>query len=148
MAQTNIAQTINGVTIRQANASDIPTLESFIKQFVESGDLLPRTLDELEDLLGNFFIATDEEGEMVGCAALEVYSKKLAEIRSLAVSPKAQGRGVGKRLVKICLDLAHEQSIFEVMAISAQDDFFKACGFDYTLPRLRRAFFIQTRDEI
>jgi amino-acid N-acetyltransferase len=120
----------------------------FIRRFVESGDLLPRTLDELEDLLGHFFIAIDEEEEMVGCAALEIYSKKLAEIRSLAVSPKVQGRGVGKRLVQRCIDLARENNIFEIMAISAQDDFFTACGFDYTLPRLRRAFFLQTREEL
>lgn len=148
MAQTDLVQTVNGVTIRKATHADIPVLEAFIAGFVDSGELLPRTLTELHDLLGNFFIAVDEDGELVGCATLEIYSKKLAEIRSLAVSPKAQGRGVGKRLVQICLELAAESGVFEVMAISAKEDFFKACGFDFTLPRLRKAFFLQMRDEL
>jgi len=139
---------VNGVTIRPATRADLPALADFIRRFVDSGELLPRTLDELEDLLEHFFVAIDEEEEMVGCATLEIYSKKLAELRSLAVSPKVQGRGVGKRLVQVCIDLARERNVFEVMAISAQDDFFIACGFDYTLPRLRRAFFMQTRDEL
>ncbi|MCA9894913.1 MAG: GNAT family N-acetyltransferase [Anaerolineae bacterium] len=148
MAQTDLITTVNGVTIRKAHQADIPVLETFISGFVKSGELLPRTLTELQDLLGNFFIAVDEDGELVGCATLEIYSKKLAEIRSLAVSPKAQGRGVGKRLVQICLDLAKENDVFEVMAISAKEDFFIGCGFDYTLPRLRKAFFLQMRDEL
>lgn len=135
------------VAIRRATADDIPALIDFLQAFVESGDVLPRTFDELEDLIHSFFVA-ELAGEIVGCAALEIYSRKLAELRSLAVSPTTRGMGVGKRLVQTCVDVAIEKGVFEVMAISAEDDFFRACGFDYTLPRLRRAFFIQTRDEI
>jgi len=138
---------VSEVVIRTATADDIPELNEFIKYFVETGELLPRTFLELEDLIGSFFIAV-YDGEIVGCAALEIYSRKLAEIRSLAVSPKAQGLGVGKKLVAACVELAHEEGIYEIMAISAAEDFFKACGFDFTLPRLRKAFFMQTRDEL
>lgn len=143
-----MAQTIlNRVNIRKARPEDIPALAALIRQFVETGELLPRTLDELEDLLGSFFVA-ELDGEIVGCAALEIYSRKLAELRSLAVAPQVQGSGVGRLLVQACIDLAKEREVFEVMAISSSDNFFKACGFDYTLPRLRKAFFLQTRDEL
>ncbi|MCU0512088.1 MAG: GNAT family N-acetyltransferase [Anaerolineae bacterium] len=135
------------IIIRKAQPHEIPALSDFIMTFVEHGTLLPRTLDELAELLENLFVA-ELDGEIVGCAALEIYSRKLAEIRSLAVSEKVRGRGVGKKLVKACIDLAMEKNVFEVMAISASDEFFRACGFDYTLPRLRRAFFLQTRDEL
>jgi amino-acid N-acetyltransferase len=84
----------------------------------------------------------------VGCAALDIYNRKLAEIRSLAVAPETQGTGIGKKLVQACVELAHEEGIFEVMAISSSEDFFKACGFDFTLPNERKAFFLQTRDEL
>ncbi len=140
-------EVLNRVVIRKATAEDIPAISRFIEPFVADGTLLPRTFDELEELLDSFFIALLDE-EIVGCAALEIYNRKLAEIRSLAVAPKMQGTGVGKRLVAQCVELAREKQIFEVMAISAQEDFFIACGFDYTLPRLRKAFFLQTRDEL
>jgi len=135
------------VTIRKATRADLPAIEKLITRFVEDGTLLPRTFQELEELLDTFFLA-EIEGQMVGCAALDIYNRKLAEIRSLAVSPEAQGNGVGKLLVQACVDLAHERQILEVMAISSSDAFFKACGFDFTLPNLRKAFFIQTRDEL
>lgn len=140
MAQTT-------VTVRKAAHADIPELKHFLERFVTSGDVLPRTIDELQDLLGTIFIA-EVEGQMAGCAALEIYSKKLAEIRSLAVSPDFQGMGIGRQLVEACVALAKEREVFEIMAISASDGFFQKCGFDYTLPRLRKAFFMQTRDEL
>lgn len=136
-----------GVVIRKAKTDDIPSIVAFLQHFVETGDLLPRTFDELEELLHHFFIA-ELDGEIVGCAALEIYNRKLAEIRSLAVSPKTQGMGVGKKLVAACVELAQENNIFEIMAISAEEAFFTACGFDYTLPKLRKAYFLQTRDEL
>jgi len=131
-------------SICKAQESDLLSLSDFIKPFVDSGDILPRTFDELEDLLETSFIAR-VDGEIVGCAALEIYSKKLCEIRSLAVAPSARGMGVGKQLVAACVELALEQGIYEIMAISAAEDFFHACGFDFTLPNLKKAFFLQTR---
>lgn len=135
------------VIIRKATQDDLTNLSDFIKDFVQSGKLLPRTFQELEDLLGTCFIA-EMDGDIVGCAALEIYSRKLAEIRSLAVSPKAQGNGVGKKLVTACVELAYEREIYEIMAISSSESFFKACGFDFTLPNERKAFFMQTRDDL
>ena len=135
------------ITITKAEAADLVDLSDFIKPFVDSGEILPRTYDELEYLLETFFIAR-LDGRLVGCAALEIYSKKLCEIRSLAVAPGAQGLGIGKGLVAACVDLAAREGVYEIMAISAAEEFFKSCGFDFTLPRQKRAFFLQTRDEM
>lgn len=134
------------VIIRPAVEADIPQLAQFIRPFVDDGQLLPRTMDELSELIPSFFIA-DMDGRIVGCAALEIYSPKLAEIRSLAVDTHARGHGIGKLLVEACLERAREQNVFEVMAITATDGFFKACGFDYTLPGMKRALFMQMRDK-
>ena len=136
------------VTVRSAAASDIPAIAALIKPFFEEGSLLERTYDEFEELLPNFFVAVDENGVLVGCAALEIYSRKLAEIRSLAVAPEVQGQGVGRKLVDACVERAREQNILEIMAITASDAFFQSCGFDYTLPSLKRAVFLQTRDHL
>ena len=133
------------ITIRNATAADLPALLTCIDPYIEQGKLLPRTYDELESLLPNCFVA-EVDGEIVGCAALEIYSKKLAELRSLAVLPPAQGIGVGKLLVQACLDLARERQVLEVMAITSSEGFFRACGFDFTLPGEKKALFVQTRD--
>ena len=142
-----LGNTLTDITIRKAEERDLVELSDFIKPFVASGDLLPRTFDELEDLLDTFFIAY-YDGRIVGCAALEIYNKKLCELRSLAVDPNTQGMGVGKKLVRACVELAENEGIFEIMAISTAEDFFKACGFDFTLPNLKKAFFLQTRDSM
>ena len=134
-------------TIRHATYDDLTAVESLIRRFVQGGKLLPRTFQELESLVDNLFVA-EIDGEIVGCAALDIYNRKLAEIRSLAVAPETQGSGLGKKLVQACVERAEEQGIFEVMAISSSEDFFKACGFDFTLPNERKAFFLQTRDEL
>jgi N-acetylglutamate synthase-like GNAT family acetyltransferase len=131
--------------VRRATQADIPAIEAFIEPFVDDGKLLPRTYDELADLLPSFFIA-EVNGAIVGCAALEVYSRKLAEIRSLAVAPQVQGKGIGRLLVEACVALAQEKNVLEVMAITSSEEFFRSCGFDFTLPGEKKALFYQTRD--
>src|SRR5690606_2034535 len=133
------------VTLRTATRSDISAIITFIEPFIESGQLLRRTSDEIDEWLPNFFLA-EVDGEIVGCAALEIYSKKLAEIRSLAVSPKVQGMGIGKMLVNACVSLAGQKNILEGMVVTSNEQFFKAVGFDFTLPGEKKALFIQTRD--
>lgn len=133
------------IVIRKAAESDGDALLEFIQPFVDEGKLLPRTTNEVRDLLPNFFVV-EMNGEIIGCAALEIYSWKLAEIRSLAVAPQARGLGIGKLLVDACVERARELEILEVMAITSSIAFFRSCGFDYTLTGEKRAMFVQTRD--
>jgi N-acetylglutamate synthase-like GNAT family acetyltransferase len=141
IAPVNFDSTI----IRQANRGDLVALDEFIRPFVAVGKLLPRTPAELEALLEHGFVAEHDE-RLVGFAALEIYSSKLAEIRSLAVADGFQGQGIGKRLVQACVDRARERHVLEVMAITSAEAFFKTCGFDFTLPGEKKALFIQTRE--
>lgn len=141
------SSTPSGITVRSARIEDIPLIAELIEPFVEEGKLLERTYEEFDELLPNFFVAiAEEEGRIVGCAALEVYSRKLAEIRSLAVDHSMQGRGIGKLLVDACVQRAREKNILEVMAITSSDHFFKQCGFDYTLPGEKKAVFWSLKD--
>ncbi|MBC8291168.1 MAG: GNAT family N-acetyltransferase [Planctomycetes bacterium] len=134
------------VSFRTASAEDVSALADFIQPFVDEGRLLPRTTRELHELLPHGFIA-DCDGQIVGFAALEIYSLKLAEIRSLAVAREVQGKGVGRELVARCVKLATEEKILEVMAVTSTDEFFLNCGFNFTLPGERKALFIQTLND-
>ncbi len=51
--------------------------------------------------LGPFFVA-EQGGALIGCCALQIYSKRMAELRSPAVDPDFQERGVASRLVRRC----------------------------------------------
>ncbi len=135
----------SGFVVRSATEADVETLGRFIEPFVAQGRLLPRTKDELEDLTIDGFIAEDD-GRIVGFAALEIYSSKLAELRSLAVAADQQGRGIGKALVNACVERARQRHVFEVMAITSSEEFFQRCGFDFTLPGEKKAVFLQTRE--
>ncbi len=132
--------------VRGATAADLSAIENFIQPFVDEGRLLPRTTDELEGLLPTGFVALRDEG-IVGFAALEIYSRKLAELRSLAVAPQCRGQGIGHRLVEGCLQIAKERNVFEVLVITSEDQFFQDCGFDFTLPGQKKALFYQTREQ-
>ncbi len=133
------------LTVRPATLEDLPELTSVVHHFVRANRLLPRTVDELQQLLPNGFVAVSDD-TIVGFAALEIYSPKLAEIRSLAVMDHMQGLGIGRMLVAECVQLAESKNVLEVMAVTSSEDFFVSCGFDFTLPGEKKALFIQTRE--
>ena len=137
---------VTDIIIRRADLSETDRIADFITPFVEQGKLLRRTYDELHELIDHFFVA-EQDGQIIGCAALEIYSPKLAEVRSLAVAPEVQGRGVGRMLVSACIRVAREANILEVMAITSSDGFFRSCGFDFTLPGEKKALFLQIGDD-
>ena len=145
-----MSQSQPSIIVRPAHGPDIRPLAELMAPFVEQRKLLPRTIDELALLLPNYFVAeapvNDTNGKLVGCAALEIYSSKLAELRSLVVIPEYQGHGVGKLLVEACVNRARDERILEVMAITSSEEFFQSCGFDFTLPGEKKALFLQTRD--
>lgn len=145
MSDAETAETHPDVIVRRATISDVAELSKFIEPFVQQGRLLRRTTMELEILVAHCYVAV-YEGRIVGCAALEIYSHKLAELRSLAVSPEVRRMGIGQRLVTACVDAAKKLNILEVMAITSSEEFFKTCGFDFTLPGEKKALFIQTRE--
>lgn len=137
---------VSAPTIRPATIDDLNRIDQFLADFVAAGRILPRTIDELELLIPTGFIA-ETNGQIVGFVTLEIYSKKLAEIRSLCVRPIMQGQGIGKKLIQACIELAKTRNVFEVMAITSTEDFFRNCGFDFSLPGERKAMFLQTRDD-
>jgi N-acetylglutamate synthase-like GNAT family acetyltransferase len=132
--------------IRAATERDLPALAALIEPFVAQRKLLPRTEQDLRALLPHGF-AADWDGRIVGFAALEIYSKKIAEIQCLAVAKEFQGRGIGRRLVQCCVDRARRERVREVMVITSTEGFLKSCGFDYSLPQQRKALFLQTRED-
>lgn len=110
------------MTIRKASTNDSESILSLIHEFPDV--LVQDHLPKIEE----FFVA-EAEGKVVGCCALEVYSQRLAEVRSLAVAKEHQGRGIGTALIKACLEEAKERGVYEVLSITSAVKLFKKHGF-------------------
>ena len=135
-----------GFAVTPASPGDLDAVMALLAPDMENNLLLKRSRQQVEDLLQTGFVAR-ERGQVIGFAAVEIYSSKLAEVQCLAVHSDWQQRGVGKKLVGCCIDMARRENVLELMAISASDEFLIRCGFDYSLPGQKRALFIQTRQD-
>lgn len=118
--------------IRQALKSDLPAIKKLIDDAAKIHHILPRSINEIKEVIEYFFVS-EENDKVVGCCALEIYNKKIAEIRSLVVEKEYREKGIGKKLISACLKKAKENNIYEVLSITDKINFFKKCGFDTCL---------------
>src|SRR5512135_996580 len=114
--------------IRKATLTDIKSIQSLVNQYADTGQMLPRTLNELYEHLRDFYVF-EENGELIGVCALHVSWDGLAEIRSLAVRKDRARRGIGSDLVRQCLSEAASLQVARVFVLTYQDVFFRKLGF-------------------
>lgn len=114
---------------RAAMPDDIPAMVGLMTPYIGTGDLLPRSAADLRRDIETYAVATDQRGTVIGMAALKPYSSDLAEIIAVAVSPRAQGQGVGVSLVEHLLRRAAELGFPEVFALTRVQSFFHRLGF-------------------
>ena len=125
-------------SVRRAHARDSKAISALIDLYVPDGTLLPRTPEFVAERVIDFLV-TDVGGRVVGCVHLDEYSPSLVEVRSLAVHPEHQGRGIGVALVKAAEDLARIREYATVFAVSSNDEFFPARGYELRhIPELDR----------
>ncbi len=105
------------------------TIHSLLNHFADEGLLLGRSYSALYDQLRDFKVLADSEGRLLGICALHISWENLAEIKSLAVREDAQGRNVGKKLVRACLEEAGHLGIDKVFTLTYQAEFFRKQGF-------------------
>ena len=108
--------------------TDVRAIQSLVNQYADSGQMLPRTLNELYENLRDFHVY-EENGALVGVCALHVSWDGLAEIRSLAVRRDRVKRGIGATLVRQCLAEAMSLQVARVFVLTYQAGFFRKLGF-------------------
>jgi amino-acid N-acetyltransferase len=114
--------------IRKARIKDIAAIQRLINLFAERDLMLARSLNELYENIRDFFVYEDKN-KIVGCAALHISWDELAEIKSLAVEKKYQGKGIGSALIHACIQDARQMGAAEIFALTYVPDFFKKQGF-------------------
>lgn len=145
------------IIIKKAERADLDALLSLLT-LVE----LPH--EGVREHLSGFFLARNEENELIACAGLERYGN-LSLLRSVAVAPDIQHTGIGSSLVAALLEDAAKSGIEEVVLLTttARDFFARRFGFveanradfnerltsspEWLLPRCSSAVFMRLQRE-
>jgi amino-acid N-acetyltransferase len=114
--------------LRKARITDIKEIWKLLTFFAGRGDMLSRSLSELYESVRDFYIS-EEDGKLIGAAALHIVWEDLAEIRSVAVAEDAERRGIGTELVNACLDEARGLGLKRIFCLTYKPDFFVRFGF-------------------
>ena len=118
----------NNMNLRKARMGDVPEIHTLVNSFATRGEMLGRSRSELYEGLRDFFVV-EQDGKVLGCSALHINWEDLAEVRSLAVAPEQQGKGMGKTLVNACVEEARSLGIARVYALTYRVGFFEGVGF-------------------
>lgn len=127
--------TAGAIRVRPAVKEDMPGIRALVRLFPKQ--LIQRDLPRVT----SFFVAA-HGSQVVGCCALQIYSKRIAEVRTLAVHPDFQDRGIASDLVECCRRRARERGIREIFAVTSQTSFFERLGFA-TFRREKTAMFLE-----
>jgi amino-acid N-acetyltransferase len=119
------------VGVRKAMPADVGQMCQIINQYAEKQLMLPKTHLQLYEFLRDYTVATDSNnaGSILGCGALHLYWENLAEIRAVAVSPRATRHGVGTMIVEGLLAEAREYHLEQVFVFTYAPKFFSRFGF-------------------
>jgi N-acetylglutamate synthase-like GNAT family acetyltransferase len=111
----------SGITLRWASARDLDDVEDLLTK-----TKLPR--DGVDVLIDSFIVAEDD-GRVMGVAGVERHGK-YGLLRSVAVDPAAQGRGVGRALVERVIAESKEKGIAELYLLTTTaEKYFPVFGF-------------------
>jgi amino-acid N-acetyltransferase len=115
--------------MRPATIHDVPRIQEIINSHAELGRMLFKSFAQLFEDLRDFGVY-EEDGRVLGCAAVTIIWADLAEVRSLAVDEQYRGKGIGKALVNWCVDEARRLHVRRVMSLTYEQAFFAKLGFE------------------
>jgi len=114
--------------LRKAQIKDVKPIQKLLTHFASRGDMLSRSLSELYEAIRDFFVI-EEDGVILGTAALHIVWDDLAEVRSVAVAEEAGRKGIGSQVVQACIDEARALGLKRVFCLTYKPDFFARFGF-------------------
>lgn len=116
--------------LRKAKVTDAKKIYAVISFWAKRGFCLERSLNYIYEHIRDFWVY-EENRKIVGVCALHIVGwHNLAEIKSLVVESRYQRRGIGRKLVKACLEEAKSLSIRHVFTLTFVEKFFKSMGFE------------------
>jgi len=117
------------VTVRPARTADVKHIKRLIEPLVRERILLAKDPVALYELIQQFVVA-EESDVIVGCGALHVIWRDLAEVRTLAVAETHRGLGVGHVILEELERNARELGVLRLFCLTFETTFFESHGFD------------------
>lgn len=107
---------------------DIPNMQKLVYDEVENGNILVRSESEMATTIRSYRVVYDDD-ILVGFVALHIHTPLLAEIRSLVVKKNLRGNGIGKNLIKLCIDEAKQINLKQILVLTYQQQLFEEFKF-------------------
>lgn len=124
----NMATNQVNAIVRPAAITDVPEIHELLDSYARMGNVLPRPFNELYRHLRDFFVV-EVDRRIVACAALEIFTETLGEVRSLVVAEQYLKHGFGRQLVERVLEEARQIGLRKIMALTYVPGFFHKLGF-------------------
>ena len=116
------------IRLRSARTSDVRAIRALVAPLADKRVLIAKEAVAYYEGLQEFVVA-ERDGGVVGCGALHVMWEDLAEVRTLAVSPKVRGQGVGHELLCALVERARSLGVARLFCLTFEVDFFARHGF-------------------
>jgi len=128
--QNKMQNNVSGsAVITDAIPEDAVSICEILQYYARQHLLLPRTIDDIQQKISNFAVAKTD-GRFAGCCALRDYGDGLYEVRSLAVHPDFQRRGIASALVRNKIaKVSGTHSQGRIFTLTYQVEFFQKLGF-------------------
>ena len=120
--------------IRPATVKDVHGMSALINHYASSNVMLARGPQYLYMHIQDYMVITAPDADsgkefVIACGAVHVLWEDLAEIRSIAVHPACNGKGLGFSLVNALLEKCKKLGIDRAFVFTLVPDFFGKCGF-------------------
>ncbi len=112
-----------------ATVRDVEQISFVIKQFSNQNQLLAKKEAELYQRINDFFVLKNEDGSIIGCGSIYIYSEEYAELCSLAVLTEYQKHGGGALLAHAIVERAKALCIQRLFTLTYVPEFFKKISF-------------------
>jgi amino-acid N-acetyltransferase len=118
------------MSLRYAQTVDTKAICSLINYYAERGLMLHRSMESTYNSLREFQVATDDDGQIVGCVAVDIFWRAVAEVKSLAVAPDMVGQGIGGQLLTAAIEDARRMGVTRLFTLTYEQGFFQRQGFE------------------
>ncbi|MEJ5357070.1 MAG: N-acetyltransferase [Desulfobacterales bacterium] len=117
--------------IRPARVGDVEAILALVNDYAARHLMLPRGPQYLYENIRDFAVVVDEAagGAIVACGSLHILWGDMAEVRSLAIHPAYQNRGLGRRIVEHLKTEALRLGIRRLFTFTLSEAFFARLGF-------------------